>query len=75
MGETVRLGALGLALGLAGAAVAATLLRSQLFGLTPADPLSYALAVPVLAAAVSLAAWLPAQRATRISPMESLRAD
>ena len=75
MGETMRLGGVGLVLGLVGAAIAAMLLRSQLYGLTPADPLSYVLAVPVLTGAVMLAAWLPARRATRISPMEALRAD
>jgi putative ABC transport system permease protein len=75
MGEGWRLAAVGLLLGLIGAAVAATLLRTQLYGVTPGDPVSYAIAIPTLAAAVTLAAWLPARRATRVNPLESLRAE
>jgi ABC-type antimicrobial peptide transport system permease subunit len=45
---------------------------SQLFGVTPGDPWSAALAmVAVLAAA----AWIPARRAQRIDPIEALRCD
>ncbi len=75
MRETVRLGAIGLTLGLLGAALAAALLRAQLFGITSLDPIAYIVAVPTLAVAVALATWLPARRATRVSPLESLRAD
>lgn len=72
MGESLRLAAVGLLLGLVGAGLAASLLASQLYGVTPADPPSYALAVTVLAVAVALAAWLPARRAARVHPLESL---
>lgn len=72
MGESLRLAGVGLPLGLAVAAVAARLLATQLYGVTPADPVSYAVAVPVLAVAVALAAWLPARRAVRAHPLESL---
>jgi predicted permease len=65
----------GVALGLIGAAGAATLLRAQLFGITPADPVSYAAAVPLLAVVALAASWIPARRATLTSPLESLRAD
>lgn len=75
MGESVRLGVMGLLLGLAGAAVTASLLQTQLYGVTPRDPASYAVSGAVLALAVAIAAWLPARRATRVSPMESLRAE
>ena len=75
MREGVRLAIVGLLLGLVGAAFAATLLRTQLYGVTPADPISYLIAVPTLAAAVVLAAWLPARRATRVNPLESLRSE
>jgi putative ABC transport system permease protein len=65
----------GVAIGLAGAAAAATLLRAQLFGIAPTDPVSYAVAVPVLGLAALAACWIPARRATAISPLESLRAE
>jgi putative ABC transport system permease protein len=75
LGESVRLAVAGIAFGLVGAGLVAALLRTQLYGVTPADPVSYMLAVPALSVAVALAAWLPARRATRISPVESLRAE
>ncbi len=75
MRETMRLGAIGLTLGLIGAGLAAGLLQAQLFGITSFDPIAYIVAVPMLAVAVALATWLPARRATRVSPLESLRAD
>jgi predicted permease len=75
IGESLRLGAAGLLLGLAGAGVAAALLRSQLFAIPPTDVAAYAAAVPVLAIAVAVATWLPARRATRVSPLESLRTE
>jgi ABC-type lipoprotein release transport system permease subunit len=49
------------------------LLRSQLFGVQPADPLSY-VAVAVLLAAVSLVAcYIPARRAASVDPLVALR--
>jgi ABC-type antimicrobial peptide transport system permease subunit len=50
-------------------------MQTQLYAVTALDPISYGLAIPALAAAVGLAAWLPARRATRVSPLESLRAE
>jgi ABC-type antimicrobial peptide transport system permease subunit len=73
--EGVVLAGTGLALGLVGAAGAALLLRTQLFGVTPGDPVSYAVAVPILALAALTASWIPARRATLASPLESLRAE
>jgi ABC-type antimicrobial peptide transport system permease subunit len=73
--EGLGLAAWGLIVGLGGAAVAALLLRSQLFEVTPGDALSYGVAIPALALAAALAAWIPARRAATVNPLESLRLD
>jgi predicted permease len=73
--EGARLALAGLALGLTGAALATRLIESQLFGVTAADPISYLVAVPVLALAAIAACWLPAVRATAANPLDALRAE
>jgi predicted permease len=75
VGESARLATVGLGIGLLGAVAGAALLRAQLYGVTVLDPISYVLALPGLAAAVTLAAWLPARRAIRMNLLESLRAE
>ncbi len=63
----------GLLLGAAGSLAISGVVRSLLFGVTPNDPLSLALAAVTLIAISMLAAYLPARRAARIDPLEALR--
>jgi ABC-type antimicrobial peptide transport system permease subunit len=71
----LALTAFAVAVGLAAALAAARLLRSQLFGVSPTDPLTFA-GVPLVVAAVALlATYVPARRAAGVDPMEALRAD
>ena len=67
--------AVGVALGLGGAAVLTRLMQSLLFGVGPADPLTYVVTPLVLAAVAVLATDLPARRAARVDPVETLRAE
>ena len=75
MGESLRMAAIGVPIGLAGLAVAARLAGSMLLGVTPLDPLAYVLSAVAAVALALAAAWLPARRATRVDPMEALRAE
>jgi putative ABC transport system permease protein len=73
LGQGMRLTAFGLAIGLAGAFGVTRLLSSMLYGVTPGDPLTYALVSCLLAGAASLACYIPARSATRVDPMTALR--
>ncbi len=73
LGEGLRLGLLGAAAGVAGALAATRALRSMLFGVDALDPWTLALVPLVLLTAVLLAGWIPARRAMRTDPAESLR--
>jgi predicted permease len=61
----------GLLLGLAVARVGA----SQLYGISPVDPISIVVTVVLLGAASLLAGYIPARRAAKIDPMEALRCE
>jgi putative ABC transport system permease protein len=75
MSSGLKLVAIGLIVGLAGAAGAARLIRSLLFNVQPMDPAIYA-GVTVLFAVVAAAACLaPSWRASRIDPLVALRAE
>jgi ABC-type antimicrobial peptide transport system permease subunit len=66
---------MGLGAGVVLTAVAAPLLRSYLYGLSPFDPVAYLQVSGLLLAAALMATWIPARRATRINPAITLRAD
>jgi predicted permease len=73
VGRAMRLVAVGLSGGLALALGAGQLLRSQLIGVGPRDPVTF-LGIASLLAVVALAAsWMPARRAARVDPMVALR--
>jgi len=65
----------GLVCGLGAAFAVTRLMESVLFGVSAADPATYLTASTALAAAAVLASYLPARRATRIEPVETLRAE
>jgi len=75
VGGAARLAAVGLAVGVLLAAGAARLLRSQIFGVSPLDPVTFVSVIVLLAAVALLAAWLPARRAAKVDPIIALQAE
>lgn len=73
LGETLTLAAVGLAVGIPSALIAARLLSHMLFGVTASDPATLAAVTAGLAAVAALAGYIPARRAMNIDPMEALR--
>jgi ABC-type antimicrobial peptide transport system permease subunit len=62
-------------IGCAGALVSTRVLQTLLFDLQPSDPLTYASILVLLGCAAAAANWIPARRASRVDPVEALRAD
>lgn len=75
MREGFLLTASGLALGLIGAAAISGFLRTLIYGVSPADPLTYACAITLLAGAALAGCWRPASRASRANPVDAIRAE
>ena len=73
--EALLLVAAGALVGVPVALLATRLLRSQLFGIGLFDAPSVVLAIGVLGVSAAVAAWLPAMRAARVSPLEALRVE
>jgi predicted permease len=67
--------AIGTVAGLTLAAFGTRLIEAQLYGVTRLDPMTYGLAALALAAVVFVAAVWPARAATRIEPVDALRAE
>jgi putative ABC transport system permease protein len=64
---------IGMAIGLAGAFGSTRVLSSLLFGVRPADLVTFAGVSALLAAVALLASYIPARRATKVDPMVALR--
>ncbi len=69
------LSAIGAACGLTAAFAVTRLMKSLLYNVSPADPLTYAAVSAGLIFAAMLASYLPARRATTIDPIDALRAE
>jgi predicted permease len=65
----------GVAIGLLLAAATGKLLAGMLYQVGALDPIAFSTAPVLLAAATLIATWLPARRATRVSPMTALRTE
>ena len=74
-GRGLGLALVGVAAGLAGALALSRLLVAVLYGVQPADPLTFAGMALVLVLTATLASWLPARRAAALDPVETLRSE
>jgi predicted permease len=73
--HALALTGIGLIVGLAGAGAMARLIGSLLFGVTPGDPLTFAVVPLVILGAALMASYLPARRAMRVDPLIALRSE
>jgi ABC-type antimicrobial peptide transport system permease subunit len=74
-GQGVPLVGWGLGIGMILALCLTRLLRSFVFGVTTADPVTFLLAPVMLVMAAGLAIYIPARRASRVDPVNSLRSE
>jgi putative ABC transport system permease protein len=75
MREMALTAIIGVAVALPAAIALSRLLRSQLYGVQPGDPLTFIVSVLLAAAMVAIAAAIPARRAASVDPMKALRSE
>jgi predicted permease len=73
LGQGMKLVAIGLALGVAGALIATRFVASLLFGVSAMDPMSFLLAALVLGTVAGCASFFPARKAAKVDPVIALR--
>ncbi|HEY7289583.1 MAG TPA: ABC transporter permease [Vicinamibacterales bacterium] len=73
VGHGLMLTALGIAIGLAASWAITRSLSGLLFGVSPHDPMTFAVITAILAAVACAASYLPGRRATRVDPLVTLR--
>jgi putative ABC transport system permease protein len=73
--HALTLAGIGIAIGMAAAFGMTRLMSTLLFEVSPVDPLTYAMVSLTLVAATTLAAYVPAARATAVDPVHALRSE
>jgi ABC-type antimicrobial peptide transport system permease subunit len=73
--QGLRLTSMGLLIGFGGAFAATRLIRSWLYGVTETDPLTFGIAAIFMLTVAALACFIPSWSATRIEPVQALRAE
>ncbi len=73
--HAARVTAIGIVIGVAAALVLSRGLATLLFQVHVADPVTYVVIAALLLGVTVLASWVPARRATRVTPLNALRAE
>jgi predicted permease len=75
LGQSALLTGVGITFGLAGAAATTRYLQGLLFGLAPLDPSTFLTVALVFGGVATVAAYIPARRATKVDPLVALRCE
>ena len=75
LGQGMAIALAGIAVGVVGAYGLSRLTASLLYGVSPSDPMTYTAVAAVIAAVAVAACVVPIRRATRVDPLEAIRAD
>jgi ABC-type antimicrobial peptide transport system permease subunit len=73
--QTMILAAIGLAIGIPVAWMAANVIQHQLFGVDASDPVTFGVVIALVALVAGLAGYVPAMKASRIDPVLALRSE
>jgi ABC-type antimicrobial peptide transport system permease subunit len=75
LGQGLGIAIIGIVLGIGGAVGLSRLVASLLYGVSPSDPMTYGAVAGVIAVVAVAACLVPMRRATRVDPLEAIRAD
>jgi putative ABC transport system permease protein len=73
--QSLRLTAVGAVVGIVAAVLLVRLIEHRLYGISPVDPMMFAVTIAVLVVVACVACWVPARRAATLDPMTALRAE